>query len=748
MDVTVNGRALPDVVRAELLADDVLLLPVDAWTEARLAAPAQPVQMSDGTPAYRLDAIPGARFGIDRQALRLAITVPASALATARFGSGAGAPPPPPRPRPGAVLNYDIAASAAGNGAPATTAATLEGVVFGGPGTFISSALVRPTGTGPRLERLDTYWRHDMPDRMQTLVLGDTVGVAGGWSRPVRYAGLRWGRVFAMRPGFITMPSVGLSAQAALPSTVDVLVNNARRSTQQVPPGPFELADVPIVTGAGEINVVVRDLLGNQTVVRQDYYASQRLLAPGLTDFSLEAGRMRFGYGTDSYYGEQFAAATVSKGLTSSLTGELRVELQPQRRAVGVEVARLLGSWAVAHGALAQSQGSASRAGEHGTLVSFGLERSTPHGGASLQYEQAQAGFAPFGELAGPDAPGQRSRQRLVASVGGPLLKHVSGGIVYVRQTRWSGERQALAGLSLSAPLWAGASMNLSLTRELDDLRDWRASLLVSMPLGRQDHMYARIERDGPGEQVGTLAVSHPAPAGNGVGWDVEASTLARERARAGIRYTTNWSEIYAQLATNPQGMPALRADASGSLGLLAGLPFASRPIGEGSFAVVDVGGVPDVPVMRSHQVVATTNRNGMAFVPGLLPWQQNQLEIDPAELPLDAQVDQWVRQVRPFAGSGTVVKFDVKRSRQALLVLRQADGKPVPVGARVRLLPDGPEFMGGLRGEIWLGELPPGRAKVDASWPGGGCTLELPAAAAEGEPQQIGPLTCTGKTQ
>jgi outer membrane usher protein len=80
--------------------------------------------------------------------------------------------------------------------------------------------------------------------------------------------------------------------------------------------------------------------------------------------------------------------------------------------------------------------------------------------------------------------------------------------------------------------------------------------------------------------------------------------------------------------------------------------------------------------------------------------------------------------------------------------VLRQADGKPVPVGARVRLLPDGPEFTGGLRGEIWLGDLPPGRAKADASWPGGGCTLELPAAAAGGEPQQIGPLTCGGKTQ
>jgi outer membrane usher protein len=748
MDVTVNGRALPDVVRAELVADKVLVLPVEAWTEARLTAPAQAVQMSDGTPAYRLDAIPGSRFSIDRQALRLAITVPAAALATARIGTGADRGPAPPRPRPGAVLNYDVAASAAGSGAPATATAVLEGVAFGGPGSFVSSALVRAGGPGPRVERLDTFWRHDMPDRMQTLVLGDTVGVAGGWSQPVRYAGLRWGRDFAMQPGFITMPTVALSAEAALPSTVDVLVNNARRASQPVPPGPFELTNVPVVTGAGEINVVVRDLLGNQTVIRQNYYASSQLLAPGLSDFSLEAGRLRFGYGTDSYYAGQFAAGTVRTGLTRNLTGELRVELQPRRRAAGVDLAGLLGSWAVAHGSVAQSQGSASKPGEHGTQVAFGLERSTPQGGASIEYQQAQAGFAPFGELEQAGASDLRPRQRLVTSVGGPLVRHLNGGIVYVRQTRWDGERLALAGLSLSAPLWAGASMNLSVTRELNDVRDWRGSLLMSIPLGAQEHMYARVERDGPDGQFGTLAVSHPAPAGNGMGWDVEASTQASQHARAAVKYNTDWSEMDAQLATNPQGGVAARAGARGSIGFLADQPFASRPIGEGSFAVVEVGGLPGVPVLRSHQVVATTNRNGTAFVPGLLPWQQNQIEIDPTELPLDAQVDDLVRQVTPFPASGTVVNFAVKRSRQALLVLRQADGRPVPVGTRVRVVPDGPEFIGGLRGEIWLSDLPPGRAQVEASWPNGACTLELPAAAAESTQQQIGPLTCGDKTR
>jgi outer membrane usher protein len=175
----------------------------------------------------------------------------------------------------------------------------------------------------------------------------------------------------------------------------------------------------------------------------------------------------------------------------------------------------------------------------------------------------------------------------------------------------------------------------------------------------------------------------------------------------------------------------------------MAGLPFASRPIGQGSFAVVEVGGLAGVPIRRSHQLVGTTDARGLAFVPGLLPWQKNLLQIEPDELPLDVEVQDFEQEVVPYAGSGRLVAFKVKRSRQALLVLRQPDGKPVPVGATVRLLPDGPESSAGLRGEVWLADLPAGRVRVRASWPKGGCTLELPASAAPGAPERIGPLTC-----
>jgi outer membrane usher protein len=179
---------------------------------------------------------------------------------------------------------------------------------------------------------------------------------------------------------------------------------------------------------------------------------------------------------------------------------------------------------------------------------------------------------------------------------------------------------------------------------------------------------------------------------------------------------------------------------------MLDGLMFASRPIGQGSFAMVEVPGMPNVPIKRSHQVVARTDAQGRAFMPGLLPWQDNELEIDPTDLPLDVVVGDVVKQVTPFPASGSVVRFDVRRARQALLILLQPDGTPVPVGTVVRL-PDGAEFSAGLRGEVWLTDLATAQQEIDVRWKEGGCRLQLPAGTAREEPDRIGPLTC-GKEQ
>lgn len=746
LDVRINSQLLADVVRVEQWPDGALLLPAQAWAEARLAPLGLARALSDGTLAYALDAVPGATYSINRQRLSLDISAPTTAFIGSTLGLQGALAAPPPRPQPGVMLNYDLSVAHSGSGGPLTRGALLEAVAFSRFGNLVSSALVLDDGARRSATRLDTFWRYDLPQRLETLVVGDAVGVGGGWSRSAHYGGVRWGRDFGMRPGFVTLPQLTLSGEAALPSTVEVLVNNVRRLSQPVPPGPFELNNVPIVTGAGEINLVVRDLLGRETVVRQSYYASPRLLAPGLSDFSFEAGWLRTGYGESSSYGDGFGAATWRQGLSRSLTGEARLELQARRRAAGVELAGLLGDWAVGRVVLAASSGGTQGLAEHGQLLQLGIERSTPAGGGALQYEHASQGFAPFGEVIGAMAVAQRARSRWLASLGGAVWGSVSGGLSYVSQTRWDGDRVKTASLSLSLPLWQRASLSLSLNKRLDGDRAWRAGLSLSLPLDSGISTSARVETASGSRATGAVSASSNPPAGPGLGWRVEGSTQQSQRARGGVLYNTSQAEFAADVVSDATGQLAVRVGARGTLGLLAGLPFASRAVGQGSFAVVDAGGLAGVPVMRSHQVVAVTDSRGLAFVPGLLAWQQNQIEIDPVDLPLDVEVGNLMQQLTPYPGSGSVVKFAVRRTRQALVVLHQPDGTPVPVGTQVRLLPDGPEFMVGRRGEAWLTDLAAERQRLQVRWPGGGCELELmvPAAADGATPGKIRPLACT----
>jgi len=119
-------------------------------------------------------------------------------------------------------------------------------VAFNSLGSLVVNGVARGNNDQSELIRADTYVQKDLPGPMETLVMGDAIGSGGAWSRPARFGGIRWARNFSLQPGYITFPMPSLSGSAALPSTIDVLVNNQRRQSQNVEPGPFDLTNIPV----------------------------------------------------------------------------------------------------------------------------------------------------------------------------------------------------------------------------------------------------------------------------------------------------------------------------------------------------------------------------------------------------------------------------------------------------------------------------------------------------------------------
>jgi outer membrane usher protein len=272
-----------------------------------------------------LNRIPGLKYRIDQRQQVLHISAPIELLALTRIDAQDKArlrKIPISRDR-GAVLNYDLFATAAKGSLSAT--GVFDGRIFTPAGLLTSGLLTAAGSNYASARRLDTTFTYAVPDTLRRYSVGDVITGGLPWTRSVRLGGLQFSTDFGLRPDLVTFPLPTLSGQAAVPSTVDVLVNGVQQLSRGIDPGPFSIQQLPVVTGAGTITLRVTDASGQQRIENLPFYASGALLAPGLTSLSAEIGALRKNFATNrDSYGEFAAQATLRQGMSPFATLEGR----------------------------------------------------------------------------------------------------------------------------------------------------------------------------------------------------------------------------------------------------------------------------------------------------------------------------------------------------------------------------------------------------------------------------------------
>jgi len=141
---------------------------------------------------------------------------------------------------------------------------------------------------------------------------------------------------------------------------------------------------------------------------------------------------------------------------------------------------------------------------------------------------------------------------------------------------------------------------------------------------------------------------------------------------------------------------------------------------------------------------VGKTRGDGRLLITSLRSLQRNKISIDPETMPVDAIVEDDKTYVVPGVRAGVVVNFRTKRlTSAALVILHDAEGKPLPPGSEVRL--DGAEetFAVGYDGETFLEGLRETN-HVTVTTDDGSCEATFPFKPRKGEVQPvIGPVTC-----
>ncbi|MFQ3218014.1 MAG: outer membrane usher protein [Paraglaciecola sp.] len=723
LTIEVNARVISGVFYAEKFIDGRLILVEDAWTASNLNLPGAKVAMDYGQFGYDLRSLKGANYDLNISSQAINITAPSYSFGITDLTNKVNSDDLTNTSPLGLYVNYDLTSTTTTSNEGANSfGAVLEGIVFNHYGSLVTSMFHHASSSiasdQSRTIRAETYFQKDLPSNTETVILGDAVSSSGSWSRPVRFGGIIWSTDFSLKSGFISAAAPSINGSAALPSTIDILINNQKSQSDSVNAGPFQISDFPTVSGAGQINIVVKDILGIETIKSQSFYSTPRLLRTNLNEFSIEAGMERKKYGLESnVYEKPFIAGTFRRGF-DGFTIEGRTELQASRQAAGIEVAGLIKKYAVMYFALAVSKTEMKK----GLQTIFGIERSSKEVNVNLKVEHYDRDFLQMGASASEINP----RQKILVGLGLNIYRNLWINTNVISQTNWNSEEFNLISANLSIPLIGNIRLNTYANKQFGKNQDYTVGLNIVIPFMNGKNMVLTSTHDTQGKIYSNVQLNKTIVNSNGIGYRVLASDSASQRALVSINVNTPINKI--TLDADPSALgKSFRLRTSGSVGMLGGLLFASKKIGHGSFAVIKVADEPNIDVYQSNHIISSTNSSGLAFLPNVLPYQKNKISIRPEDLPFDLEVNETSQLITPYARSGVFVSLDIKKTNNRLVKLLKADGSPMPIGSKVHMLLSNTDFVVGRRGEVYLMGLHKNNSTL-VSYQDGTCSANISA--------------------
>lgn len=667
----------------------------DVFERLRLRLPDVAAILYEGTRYYPLGGHPDTAFRIDEREQAINLEVPPAYLMSTTLRARVARRLEPTQSAFGGFLNYDLLGERIER--EYSLGGFFELGLYGAELVATTTQVVEEFDEDPSYLRLESTLIHDVPEDRLTYRLGDSISRGGQWGRPIRFGGLRVGSNFATQPNFVSFPTVSISGDAALPSSVDVFAANSARFSDEIPSGPFVIEDLPLVTGAGEVTAVVTDVLGRETVISQDYYTSPDLLKDGLHDFSLELGlpRQSFGEQSNDYDTDNpVATGTHRYGFSDAFTGELHGEFDPDRQALGLGFAAPLDVYGVVNGAAAGSLDE----GDTGGLFQLGFERSARDVSLAAFGRITVGDYTDLGvddDVLSSDA---EARLRLSVPLGD--LGTLSSSYTY-RRFEDDPDDHIVTG-TYSVGISGIGSFNVTAFSTFGGDRETVVSANLTIPLGPRTSASGRFQATSDSEYLGSVQARHTAPLEGGLGGFGSFTANGFNRAEGGASYTSQVGVVSAAASYVEDDGTGLRLNAVGGIAFADGDAFLSRRIDD-SFAVATVPGQEGVRVYSENRLIGETDANGRLLIHNLRAYETNRIAIDPRDLPLEAEVGRTRAEVAPRFRSGVTVAFPLSTTRAMLLEVRQGDGKPVPAGATLRLNGGEEIFYVGLDGEAVL---------------------------------------------
>jgi outer membrane usher protein len=269
-------------------------------------------------------------------------------------------------------------------------------------------------------------------------------------------------------------------------------------------------------------------------------------------------------------------------------------------------------------------------------------------------------------------------------------------------------------------------SVFLTLTRALDD----RTTLNIGG--NRQSTI-----------NQGTAQLERSLPLGTGWGYNLygaQSNTSDYQATAMGQNDIGTYSAGLAQ----QQGIRGYQLEARGSMALMNHHVYLARVLGN-SLGVIKIPGHPHVRVYEHNQEIGRTNNQGEAFIPDLLPYQNNSIKIEQSDLSLDTRIKTTEIQAVPYNNSGLVIEFPVDNLQSGIVHLIDTAGLPIPAGASVENIDlSSSQTIVANEGEAYLTHLHTGKNAFKVSWDNQVCFFTLTYSKTPDPLPDLGDIKCS----
>ncbi|HET7826286.1 MAG TPA: fimbria/pilus outer membrane usher protein, partial [Anaeromyxobacter sp.] len=735
VDLVLNGGA-PRPIHALLRGGDALV-PVDELAAAGLRNFLGRRELVDGREHVSLDSLaPTVKWDLDERALALRVTAGADLLGTASLDLRPVRRPPGLEIRGDAsgFLNYSVQMRSVDRRAYGFAEA---GASEGGR-LLHSSGQVLPDGRAVR--GLSSLTFDDVPG-LRRLVVGDAFAGSGGLGGGVLLGGLSLVREYGLDPYFVRSPMPRLSGFTSTPATLDVYVNGVL--TRQVPlaAGGYDVTNLPVTTGAGNVQTVLRDAFGRTEVLNWQYYYTSGLLARGLTDYGYAIGFRRLSYGRASFdYGSAVAMGRHRVGVSDSLTVGGRLDAAQDLVSGGpsATIGLPFGTLDLEAAASAQHRvgGAAASAG-----YSFVSRRLS--GGALVRW--MSGGYAHAGQRTADD------RARLQSSVfaGAPLGSRLTTGVSWTRSDLRDAGISDTVSVRADVVLARGLTLGVSTSRTVLPERAPALDVFASLSWAFAPMSMADVSSQaGDGGRTASAGAQKGLPAGTGYGYRARGgSGRLGDSATGVLQYQWEYGRYEVEYDRTPTSGDAGLATVSGGAVFVGDRFFLSRPVQDG-YGLIRVG-VPGIRGFAEGQEIGRTDARGDLLVPSLLPYYGNRLAIADRDVPIEYRIGPTEVLAAPTLRGGVVTSFAVTpmRAVEGELVTDAGGLEVAPAYGDLSVEAPGGPFSSpvGADGRFYVEALPPGRHAAVVEWSGGRCRafVEVPEATRMVE---LGRVRCRGE--